>query len=82
MVRSRWGVSKSQKLPGRHRGRHLLLKRTYALARCTWRALDHFKTYVWSSVVAYNLALFARLRRRLATGMPVSPALPYSTAAC
>jgi IS5 family transposase len=24
--------------------------------------LDRFKTYVWSSVVAYNLALFARLR--------------------
>ncbi len=38
------------------------LKRTYGLARCTWRGLDHFKTYVWSSVVAYNLALFARLR--------------------
>ena len=34
----------------------------YGLARCTWRGLDHFKTYVWSSVVAYNLALFARLR--------------------
>ncbi|APG86915.1 transposase (plasmid) [Sinorhizobium americanum CCGM7] len=26
------------------------------------RGLDHFKAYVWSSVVAYNLALFARLR--------------------
>ncbi|MBB4169930.1 IS5 family transposase, partial [Rhizobium sp. BK538] len=38
------------------------LKRAYGLARCTWRGLDHFKTYVWSSVVAYNLALFARLR--------------------
>ncbi len=37
------------------------LKRAYGLARCLWRGLDHF-TYVWSSVVAYNLALFARLR--------------------
>ncbi|SEP27097.1 transposase, IS5 family, partial [Rhizobium tibeticum] len=37
-------------------------KRAYGLGRCTWRGLDHFKTYVWSSVVAYNLALFARLR--------------------
>ncbi len=34
------------------------LKRAYGLARCTWRGLDHFKTYVWSSVVAYSLALF------------------------
>ena len=24
--------------------------------------LDHFKAYVWSSVVAYNLTLFVRLR--------------------
>lgn len=38
------------------------LKRAYGLARCTWRVLDHFKTYVWSSVVAYNLALFTRLQ--------------------
>jgi hypothetical protein len=38
------------------------LKRAYGLARCTWRGLDHFKTYVWSSVVADNLVLFARLK--------------------
>ncbi len=37
------------------------LKRAYGLDRCTWRGLEHFKAYVWSSVVAYNLALFARL---------------------
>ncbi|MEK1886072.1 MAG: ISNCY family transposase, partial [Phyllobacterium sp.] len=38
------------------------LKRAYGLGRCTWRGLDHFKTYVWSSVLAHNLALFARLQ--------------------
>ncbi len=38
------------------------LKRAYGLARCTWKGLAHFKAYVWSSVVAYNLALFARLK--------------------
>ena len=37
-------------------------KRAYGLARCTWRGLAHFRAYVWSSVVAYNLALFARLK--------------------
>ena len=37
------------------------LKRAYGLARCTWRGLSHFKAYVWSSVVAYNLTLVARL---------------------
>jgi transposase, IS5 family len=38
------------------------LKRAYGLARCTWRGLNHFKAYVWSSVVAYNLVVFVRLR--------------------
>jgi IS5 family transposase len=37
------------------------LKRTYGLSRCTWRGLTHFKAYVWSSVVAHNLALLGRL---------------------
>ncbi|MDW9401452.1 ISNCY family transposase, partial [Sinorhizobium meliloti] len=58
MVRSRWVYRKLRNL----RAGISCLKRTYGLARCTWRGLDHFKTYVWSSVVAYNLALFARLR--------------------
>jgi IS5 family transposase len=38
------------------------LKRAYGLARCTWKGLAHFKAYVWSSVVAHNLALLARLQ--------------------
>ena len=38
-----------------------LMKRTYGLGRCTWKGLQHFKAYVWSSVVAHNLALFGRL---------------------
>jgi len=37
------------------------LKRAYGLGRCTWKGLVHFKAYVWSSVVAHNLALFSRL---------------------
>jgi IS5 family transposase len=37
------------------------LKRAYGLGRCTWKGLAHFRAYVWSSVVAYNLALFGRL---------------------
>ncbi len=38
------------------------LKRAYGLGRCTWRGLDHFRAYVWSSVVAYNLTLLGRLQ--------------------
>jgi len=37
-------------------------KRAYGGGRCTWRGLGRFKAYVWSAVVAYNLALFARLK--------------------
>jgi len=40
------------------------LKRAYGLSRCTWKGLAHFKSYVWSAVVAHNLAVFSR---RLAT---------------
>jgi IS5 family transposase len=38
------------------------LKRAYGLGRCTWKGLTHFRAYVWSSVVAHNLALFSRLQ--------------------
>lgn len=38
------------------------LKRAYGLARCTWRGIEHFKSYVWSCVVANNLVIFARLK--------------------
>ena len=37
------------------------LKRAYGLGRCNWKGLARFKAYVWSSVVAHNLALFSRL---------------------
>ncbi len=37
------------------------LKRAYGLTRCTWKGWEHFNQYIWSSVVSYNLTLFARL---------------------
>jgi|SaaInlV_120m_DNA_4_1040238.scaffolds.fasta_scaffold00924_10 IS5 family transposase len=37
------------------------LKRVYGLRRCTWKGLKHFKSYVWSSIVAHNLVVFSRL---------------------
>lgn len=38
------------------------LKRAYSLGRYTWKGLSQVKAYVWSSVVAHNLALFGRLQ--------------------
>jgi transposase, IS5 family len=62
MVSSRWVYRKLHNFRAGIEAGISCLKRAYGLARCTWRGLHHFKTYVWSSVVAYNLALFARLR--------------------
>lgn len=43
------------------------LKRAYGLGRCTWKGLAHFEAYVWSSVVAHNMALFGRMLATEAT---------------
>ena len=62
MVKSRWVYRKLRNFRAGIEAGISCLKRAYGLARCTWRGLDHFKAYVWSAVVAYNLALVARLK--------------------
>jgi IS5 family transposase len=62
MVKSRWVYCKLRNFRAGIEADISCLKRAYGLARCTWRGLGHFKAYVWSSVVAYNLALLARLQ--------------------
>jgi IS5 family transposase len=62
MVRSRWVYRKLRNFRAGIEADISCLKRAYGLAQCTWRGLSHFKAYVCSAVVAYNLALFARLR--------------------
>jgi IS5 family transposase len=62
MVRSKWVYRKLRNFRAGIEAGISCLKRAYGLARCTWRGLDHFKTYVWSSAVAYSLVLFARLK--------------------
>jgi len=60
MVKSRWVYRKLRNFRAGIEAGISCLKRAYGLARCTWRGLEHFKAYVWSSVVAFNLALFTR----------------------
>ena len=62
MVGSRWLYRKLRNFRAGVEAGISCLKRAYGLARCTWRGIAHFRAYVWSSLVAYNLALFARLR--------------------
>jgi transposase, IS5 family len=62
MVKSRWVYRKLRNFRAGIEAGISCLKRVYGLARCTWRGLDHFKTYIWSAVVAHNLVLLARLK--------------------
>ena len=62
MVKSNWVYRKLRNFRAGIESGISCLKRAFGLARCVWRGLNHFKAYVWSSAVAYNLALFARLK--------------------
>jgi transposase, IS5 family len=62
MVKSNWVYRKLRNFRAGIESGISCLKRAYGLARCVWRGLEHFKAYIWSSAVAYNLALFARLK--------------------
>ena len=62
MVKSPWVYRKLRNFRAGIEAGISCLKRAYGLGRCTWKGLAHFKAYVWSSVVAHNLALFARLK--------------------
>src|ERR1700733_14123466 len=61
MVKSRWVYRKLRNFHAGIEANISCLKRAFGLARCTWRGLAYFTSYVWSLVVAYNLALCARL---------------------
>ena len=61
MVKSPWVYRKLRNFRAGIEAGISCLKRAYGLGRCSWKGLQHFKAYVWSSVVAHNLALFARL---------------------
>jgi IS5 family transposase len=37
------------------------LKRAFGATKDTWKGVDGFKAYVWSSVLSYNLMRLARL---------------------
>jgi len=61
MTGSEWVYKKLKRFRAGIEGNISTLKRAFGLDRCTWKGLDHFKAYVMSSVLAYNLQKFARL---------------------
>jgi IS5 family transposase len=60
MVRSSWVYKKLRNFRAGIEGTISFLKRVFGLDRCTWRSLPSFKSYVWSSVVTFNLLVIAR----------------------
>jgi IS5 family transposase len=61
MTGSEWIYKKLKRFRAGIEGNISTLKRAFGLDRCTWKGLEHFKAYVMSSVLAYNLQKFARL---------------------
>ena len=61
MVESQWVYKKLCDFRAGIEGNISCLKRRYGLSRCLWKGLDRFKSYVWSSTVAYNLMQLSRL---------------------
>jgi IS5 family transposase len=60
MVRSSWVYKRLCRFRAGIEGCISFLKRSFGLDRCTWRSHGRFKSYVWASVVAFNLLVFAR----------------------
>lgn len=60
MVRSSWVYKKLRNFRAGIEGTISFLKRVFGLDRCTWRSLPSFNSYVWSSIVTFNLLVIAR----------------------
>lgn len=60
MVRSSWVYKKLRDFRAGIEATISFLKRSFGLDRCTWKSLKSFKSYVWSSVLSFNLLLIAR----------------------
>jgi IS5 family transposase len=66
LVRSDWVYRQLQRFRAGVEAVISMLKRGFALNRCSWRGHDSFHAYVWSAVVSANLVTLARqtLKRR------------------
>jgi IS5 family transposase len=60
MVRSSWVYKKLRNFRAGIEATISFLKRCFGMDRCTWRSLPSFKSYVWSSIVTFNLLVLAR----------------------
>lgn len=60
MVKSSWVYKRLRNFRAGAEGCISFIKRCLGLSRCTWKGFDHFKQYVFGSVVTANLLILAR----------------------
>ena len=61
MVKSKWVYKQLRNFRAGIEGNISCLKRAYGLTCCVWKGWEKFKSYIWSSIVAYNLSLLSKL---------------------
>ncbi len=60
MAKSTWVYKRLRDFRAGIEGNISFLKRAFGLDRCTWKSLPSFQSYVWSSILAFNLLVLAR----------------------
>jgi transposase, IS5 family len=60
MVRSSWVYKRLRDFRAGIEGNISFLKRIFGLDRCTWRSWGSFQSYVWGSILSFNLLVLAR----------------------
>jgi transposase, IS5 family len=60
MCRSQWVYKRLRNFRAGIESGISWIKRCFGFARCTWKGLRSFKSYVWASIVAANLLTLAR----------------------
>jgi len=60
MAKSRWVFKQMKNFRAGIEGCISFLKRIFGLNRCTWRSRPSFESYIWASVVSFNLLIMAR----------------------
>jgi len=60
MCRSQWVYNRLRRFRAGIESGISWIKRCFGFARCTWKGLRSFKSYVWASIVSANLLTIAR----------------------
>jgi len=60
MVKSSWVYKRLRDFRAGIEGNISFLKRIFGLDRCTWKSWPSFQSYVWGSILSFNLLVLAR----------------------